>query len=210
MIRTLIADDHPVLRAGLKHILAESGDVHLVGEVADGNELMAHLATNEYDIVVLDMVMPGLCGVELIKALTTAKPFLPILVLSTHKEDLYAVRAIRAGASGYLCKDNAANCLVDAIRKVAAGGKWVTPSVVAQLTHEADDVTRHSLLSNRELEVFLLILAGKSVTEIAERLTLSVKTISTHKVRIKAKLGLASVSEWVCYALNHGLMQEQI
>ena len=211
MIRTLIADDRPILREGLKHILADCDDIALAGEAADGHEVLARLRQEAFDILLLDMQMPGKSGVELIRQIKAELPRLPILVLSTHKEDLYAVRAIKAGAAGYLCKDNAAQCLLQAIRKVAQGGVYISPAVAEQLVLEMHpakpNVTPHSLLSNREYQIFLLIAAGVGTTEIATRLNLSAKTVSTHKVRIKEKMGLANTSEFVRYAMEYGLLQ---
>ena len=210
MIRTLVADDHPILREGLKHILADCDDIVFAAEAADGFELLQMLEQQPFDVLLLDMQMPGKSGIELIKHIKTDYPRLPILVLSTHKEDMYAVRTIKSGASGYLCKDNAAQCLIQAIRKVASGGIYISPAVAEQLAMEyrpsKTDVLQHTLLSNREYQIFLLIVAGKSITEIATQINLSVKTVSTHKVRIKDKMGLANTSEFVRYAIDHGLI----
>ena len=209
MIRTLVADDHPILREGLKHILADCEDIVFAAEAADGFELLQMLEQQPFDVLLLDMQMPGKSGIELIKHIKTDYPRLPILVLSTHKEDMYAVRTIKSGAAGYLCKDNAAQCLIQAIRKVASGGIYISPAVAEQLAMEyrpsKTDVLPHTLLSNREYQIFLLIVAGKSITEIATQINLSVKTVSTHKVRIKDKMGLANTSEFVRYAIDHGL-----
>lgn len=211
MIRVLIADDHPILREGLKHILADCSDIVYAGEAADGHQVLELIGNAAFDIVLLDMQMPGKSGVELIRQIRQEQPKLPILVLSTHKEDMYAVRTIKAGASGYLCKDNAAQGLLQAIRKVASGGVYITPAVAEQLVMDMQPGNRngvlpHTLLSNREYQVFLLLVGGKSVTDIAGQLNVSVKTVSTHKVRIKEKMGLGNTSELVRYAIHHGLV----
>jgi two-component system, NarL family, invasion response regulator UvrY len=212
MIRVLIADDHPLLREGLKHILADCNDIAIAGEVGNGSDVLAKVRSETFDVVLLDMFMPGKSGIDLIRQVKSEKPKLPILVFSSHKEDIFAVRAIKAGASGYLCKDYVASSLVEALRKVARGGCYISP-VVAELMAQnfqpsSHEVTPHALLSDREYQIFLLIVAGKGLTEIAEQLNLSVKTVSTHKVRIKEKMKLDNIPEFVRYAISHGLMPE--
>lgn len=213
MIKVLVADDHPIFRAGLKHILMGSSDIAVLGEVDNGISLLSKIRGEAFDVLILDMFMPGRSGVDLIKQIKTETPKLPILVLSTHKEDIYAVRTIKAGAAGYLCKDNTASDLVTAIRKIAGGGMFISPIVAEHLAMDinspATDVEPHLLLSNREYQIFLMIVEGKGMTEIAEELNLSVKTISTHKVRIKEKMKLSNASEFVLYAIKHGLVLEK-
>lgn len=214
MIETLIVDDHDILRAGLKHILAESGDIVVAGEAGDGFEALAKLRAGRWDAMVLDMSMPGRSGVELIKQIKQEFPRLPILILSMHREDVYAVRALKAGASGYLCKDNAESQLAPAIRKVAGGGLFISAAVAERLAADmlkggkAADAPRHTLLSDREYEVFGHLVGGAGLTEIGRRLHLSVKTVSTHKTRILEKLGLGNTAELVRYAIRHGLLAE--
>lgn len=212
MIKVLIADDHPLVREGLKHILADCDDIVFAGEVDNGSDVLAKLRAEPFQVVLLDMFMPGRSGIDLIKQIKSEYPRLPILVLSSHKEDIFAVRTIKAGASGYLCKDYAASGLVDAIRKVAMGGCFISPAVAELMARDfrpvALEATPHTLLSDREYQIFLLIVAGKGLTEIAEQLNLSVKTVSTHKVRIKEKMKLENISEFVRYAINHGLMPD--
>jgi len=211
MIRVLLADDHAIVRAGLKEILAETGDITVAGEAASGQEVLALIRGDDYDVAVLDMSMPGRSGIELIRQVKDEKPKLRILVLTMHSEQQYAVRALKAGASGYLTKESAPDQLVAAIRRIAAGGAFVSPETAEQL---ALDVNRapggppHTLLSDREYQVFELIVNGKSVSDIARQLTLSVKTISTHKTRILQKMGVASQAELVRYALEHKLLGE--
>jgi DNA-binding NarL/FixJ family response regulator len=207
-----MADDHPLLREGLKHVLADCNDIEFAGEVENGFDLMNKVRSETFDVVLLDMFMPGRSGIELIKQIKSEYPKLPVLVLSTHKEDLYAVRTLKAGASGYLCKDYAATDLVTAIRKVATGGHFISPTVAELMARDLDTAAHegapHTLLSDREHQVFLLIAAGKGVGEIAEQLNLSVKTVSTHKARIKEKMKLANTAELIRYAIYHRLIPE--
>jgi DNA-binding NarL/FixJ family response regulator len=211
MIRTLIADDHDVLRAGLKYILSESGDIVVAGEAGNGPETLAKLRGGQWHALVLDLTMPGRSGIELIKQIKSEFPNLPILVLSMHKEDIYAVRALKAGASGYLCKDNAETQLADAIRKVAGSGLFIGASIAEKLARQMlsgrDAEAPHLRLTNREYEVFLLLVKGLGVTEIGRRLNLSVKTASTHKASILNKMDLANTAELIHYAIQHGLVE---
>lgn len=212
MIRILIADDHDILRAGLKHILQDSGDISVAGEACDGLETLAKLRSGAWDALVLDLSMPGRSGIDLIKQIKTECPRLPILILSMHKEDLYALRALKAGASGYLCKDNAETHLADAIRKVAGGGLFINPAVAEKLTRDMlggkTTTPPHTRLSDREYQVFFLVVRGLGVTEIGRQLNLSVKTVSTHKASILAKMGLHNTADLVRYALHHQLIDE--
>jgi two-component system invasion response regulator UvrY len=212
MIRVLMADDHPLLREGLKHILGDCHDIVFAGEVDNGFALIEKIRAEDFDVILLDMFMPGKSGIELIKQLKSERPKLPILVLSSHKEDIYAVRTLKAGASGYLCKDFAASGLVEAIRKVASGGCFISPTVAELMAHDlqspTQDVTPHTLLSDREHQVFLLIASGKGVSDIAGQLNLSVKTVSTHKTRIQEKMKLANTAELIRYAIQQGLISE--
>ena len=204
MIRVLLADDHKIVRDGLKRILAATADIEVVAEAADGDEVVRLVKAGDYDIAVVDMSMPGLSGVALIKRLREEKPKLRILVLSMHGESQYAARALKAGASGYLNKDSAAEQLVGAIRKIAAGGVHIGEAAAASLV--ASDKSPHETLSDREFEVLRLLVEGLGPTEIGERLHLSVKTVSTHKTRILEKLKLGSTAELVRYALEHKLV----
>ncbi len=206
MIRVLIADDHEIVRDGLRRILAASGDLQVAGEAADGDQALALVRANDYDVAVLDMSMPGLAGLDLIKRLKAEKPGLGLLVLSMHGEQQYAARALKAGASGYLNKDSAADQLLGALRKIAGGGVHVSDAAAAQLIRGADDGAPHARLSDREFEVLKLLAAGRSPSDIARQLHLSVKTVSTHKARVQEKLGLAGTAELVRYALEHKLL----
>lgn len=208
MIRVFLADDHVVVRAGLKQILGDAEGLTVVGEAGEGNEVLAGVRGVKPDVLLLDMSMPGRSGVELIKQIKAELPRLPILILSMHAEEQYAVRAIKAGAAGYLTKESAADLLVSAIRKVATGGAFISPSVAERLALEYGaprSETPHTGLSDREYQIFHLIVAGSTISGIAERLSLSVKTVSTHKSRILLKMGMTSTAELVHYAVEHRL-----
>jgi len=209
MIRILLADDHAMVRTGLKEILADTGDIAVTGEATNGHEVLERIRGHDYDVAVLDMSMPGRGGIELIKQVKRERPRLRILVLSMHSEQQYAVRALKAGASGYLTKDSAADQLVAAIRRIAAGGAYVSPETAERLALGAapnSEAAPHTLLSDREFQVFQMIARGVSVSEIARELSLSVKTVSTHKTRILEKMGLANQAELIRYALEHKLL----
>jgi DNA-binding NarL/FixJ family response regulator len=211
MIRVVIADDHQILREGLKQLLLATGDLEVVGEAADGYEVLQRVRDLEFDVLLLDMSMPGKSGVELIKQVKSEKPKLRILVLSMHEEHQYAVRAIRAGASGYLTKEGAAVQLTAALRKVAGGGAFITPEVAERLALDAmphTDGPLHETLSDREFQVFRLLVNGRTVSDIAEQLHLSAKTVSTHKARLMEKLQVDSNAELIHYAVRHRLSDE--
>jgi len=210
MIRVLIADDHALLRDGLRQLLAATDDIRVEAEAANGDDALALIKANDYDLAVLDMSMPGLAGIELIKRVRLEKPRLRVLILSMHGEAQYAARALRAGAAGYVTKDAASAQLVGAIRKVAAGGVHISDAAAAQLVAAqggapAGAAAPHARLSNREFEVFRLLVEGIGPTGIADRLHLSVKTVSTHKTRILEKMGMESTADLVRYAIEHKL-----
>jgi DNA-binding NarL/FixJ family response regulator len=208
VIRIVMADDHAIVREGLKRIVGEVADLQVVGEAADGTEVMQRVRELEFDVLVLDLSMPGRSGMELIKLVKAEKPRLRILVLSMHQETQYAVRAIKSGASGYLTKESAPAQLEQAIRKIAGGGAYISAEVAQQLALGAmpgSEAAPHESLSDREFQVFRMLVDGVSVTEIANRLSLSVKTVSTHKSNLMHKLGVANQSEMVRYAMKHGL-----
>lgn len=211
MIRILIADDHTILRDGLKQILSECRDMVVAGEANNGLDTLKKIRQEEWNVVVLDMSMPGKSGMELIKLIKSEKPKLPILILSMHKEDQYAVRTLKAGASGYMCKDSASAQLVSAIRKVAGGGIFISPEIAEKLAyglHPTSDAPPHNLLSDREYQVFMMLVQGKGLTEIADELNLSVKTVSTHKSRIQEKMNADNLSVLIKYAIKHNLLDE--
>jgi DNA-binding NarL/FixJ family response regulator len=203
VIRILLADDHKIVRDGLKRILGAVPDMQVAAEAASGDEALALVKAGDYDVVMIDMSMPGLSGMALIKRLKIEKPKLRILVLSMHGEQQYAARALKAGASGYLSKDSAAEMLVGALRKIAAGGVHITEAAAASLV--SAERAPHEALSDREFEVLRLLVEGLGPTDIGEKLHLSVKTVSTHKTRILEKLGLRSTAELVRYALDNKL-----
>jgi len=204
LIRVLIADDHKIVRDGLKRILSAHGEVDVTGEAADGDQALALVKAHEYDLAMVDMSLPGLSGIDLIKRLKLEKPKLRILVLSMHGERQYAARALKAGASGYLNKDSAAELLVGAIRKIAAGGVHIGDAAAASLI--SADKAPHEALSDREFEVLRLLVEGLGPTDIGDKLHLSVKTVSTHKTRILEKLNVGSTAALVRYALDHKLI----
>jgi DNA-binding NarL/FixJ family response regulator len=209
MTRIILADDHTIVREGLKQLLAAAAGIEVIGEAKNGHEVMACVRETDFDLLLLDMSMPGKSGLELIKQIRTEKPKLRILVLSMHEEPQYAVRAIKAGASGYLTKDSASSLLVSAVRKVAAGGAFISTEVAEQLALDAMPGTEgppHRSLSDREFQVFQLLVSGKSVTEIGTALNISVKTVSTHKAHLMQKMGITNQSALIRYAINHGLL----
>jgi DNA-binding NarL/FixJ family response regulator len=211
MIRIVIADDHAIVREGLKRIVGAAADLQMLDEAADGSEVMRVVREKDFDVLVLDLSMPGRSGMELIKLVKAEKPKLRILVLSMHQELQYAVRAIKSGASGYLTKESAPAQLEQAIRQIAAGGAYVTAEVAQQLALGAmpgSQASAHESLSDREFQVFRLLAAGVSVTDIAARLKLSAKTVSTHKANLMHKMALANQSDLIRYALRHGLTDE--
>jgi two-component system invasion response regulator UvrY len=205
MIRVLLVDDHSIVRDGLKRILAATPDLEVAGEAASGEAALALVKANDYDLAMLDLSMPGLSGVDLIKRLKLEKPRLRILVLSMHGEQQYAARALKAGASGYLNKDSASELLLGAVRKIAAGGVHIGEAAAASLL-QSGSKPAHETLSDREFEVLRLLVDGLGPTEIGERLHLSVKTVSTHKTRILEKLNVKSTAELVRYAIENRLL----
>jgi len=211
MIRIVIADDHTIVREGLKQVLSAAPDLAVVGEAQNGNEVLQRVREMDFEVLLLDMSMPGKSGTELIRQVHSEKPKVRILVLSMHQEEQYAVRAIKAGASGYLTKESASAQLVSAIRKVGAGGAFISSAVAEELALGAmpqSEGPPHSLLSDREFQVLRMLASGQSVTEIAEELHLSVKTVSTHKARMMQKLGVSSPAELIRYAMAHRLVDD--
>ncbi|MFA6231235.1 MAG: response regulator transcription factor [Rhodanobacter sp.] len=208
-VQILVADDHGVIRNGLKKILDDTPDLEFAGEACDGRSLLEKVRERHWDMLILDLSMPGRNGLELIKLVNEAQPPLPILIFSMHQEEQYAVRALRAGASGYLTKEFDGDLLLSAIRKVASGGVYVSAKVAELL---ASDVSRpqhappHTLLSNREYEVFSRLVRGISLTAIAFEFSLSIKTVSTHKSHLLEKMGMSNQTDLVRYAINNGLI----
>jgi two-component system, NarL family, invasion response regulator UvrY len=210
MLKILIADDHPVFRRGLKQIIEETADLVVAAEAANGREALLNARTGDYDVVLLDITMPIRDGLDVLSQLKHERPTLPVLILSMHPEEQYAVRALRAGASGYLTKESAPEELVAAIRKVSAGGKYVSASLaerLASIVLEEGEVLPHETLSGREYQIMCLIASGKTVSEAARELALSVKTVSTYRTRILEKLKLKSTAELIRYATKNELVE---
>ena len=209
MIKILIADDHTMFREGLKHILAEYPDLVVADEANNGQEVLDKIWKNDYDMVLLDITMPGMTGLEALKQLKNDKPKLPVLILSMHPEEQYAVRVLRAGASGYLTKESAPDELITAIRKISQGRKYITPSLAERLASEFEaDSERplHDILSDREYQVLRMIAAGKTVKHIAKELSLSIKTVSTYRTRIMEKMKMKTNAEVMHYVIKHQLL----
>ena len=210
MIRIVIADDHAIVREGLKRIVSSIADMEVAGEAGNGTEVMQRVRELAFDVLVLDLSMPGRSGMELIKLVRAERPQLRILVLSMHQELQYAVRAIKNGASGYLTKESAPAQLEQALRKVASGGAFISAEVAEQLALGAmpgSEAVPHESLSNREFEVLQLLVAGVSLTDIGTKLNLSVKTVSTHKTNLMQKMGLQNQNDLIRYAIKHGLAE---
>ncbi len=209
MIRILIADDHAIVRKGLKQIISETQDMVVADEAGDGQEVLNKVRKNGFDMVLLDISMPGRTGLDILRELRAEKPKMPILVLSMYPEEQYAVRVLRAGASGYLTKESAPDELIAAIRRVSLGKKYITPSLAERLALDLDvdsEKPLHETLSDREYQVLCLIASGKTVGEIAEKLSLSAKTISTYRARILEKMNMKNNAELTHYALQHKLV----
>ena len=205
----LIADDHAIIRDGLKKILADTQDLIVAGEARDGNAALEKVRERDWSMMVMDLSMPGRHGIELIQLVKAERPKLPILIFSMHPEEQFAVRAIRAGASGYLSKESDSDLLLPAIRKVAAGGMFISPKVAELLATDVShrfDGPVHTLLTNREFEVFSDIVRGVSLTDIAAKLTLSIKTVSTHKSNILTKMNMVSTVDLFRYAVENDLL----
>ncbi len=209
MINILVADDHAVVRQGVKQILADVSDMAVKDESQNGSETLEKVLQNDYDVVLLDISMPGRSGLEVLEDIKNQRPKLAVLILSMHPEEQYAVRALRAGASGYLTKASAPHELIGAIRKVAGGGKYVTSSLAEKLADEMEIDTEklpHERLSNREHQVMLMLAGGKSVSDLADELCLSVKTISTYRTRVMSKMGMKKNAELTLYAVHNKLI----
>jgi DNA-binding NarL/FixJ family response regulator len=207
----VLADDHQILREGLVRLLAADADIEIVAEASNGHEVLDALRRHPVDVLVTDLSMPGMPVMDLIRRVKSEFPEVAVLVLTMHAEEQYALRAFRSGANGYLTKDSAGEQLVSAIRKVASGGVYVTPALAEHLAiglRGAQGGARHEQLSNREFEVYRLIVSGKRLTDIADELHLSIKTISTHKARIMEKLGVDSTASLVRYGMEHRLFDE--
>ena len=210
MLRILLCDDHPILREGLKKILLAQPDIKVVEEAGSGSELLQKSSASRFDVIILDITLPDTNGLEVLKNLQASGQKTGVLVLSMHPEEQYATRALKAGASGYLQKESAPGELVSAVRKIARGGKYVTPSLAERLAGELvgpGDRAPHELLSDREYQVLCLLASGKGIKEIALELTLSAPTVATYRSRVMTKLSLGSTVDLVRYALEHRLVE---
>ncbi len=210
MIRVLIAEDHTLVREGIKQLLGLASDIEVVGEASTGDMLLDLLRRQPCNLVLLDMTMPGPHGIEMIKRIAAMNPAPRILVLTMHNETQIASRALKAGASGFATKDSEPAMLLSAIRKVASGGRYIDPAIADRMVFEiglGDSRPPHETLSEREFQIFELLVSGLSVTDIAERLNISAKTVSTHKIRLMQKLATDSTADLVKYALERQLFQ---
>lgn len=209
MINILIADDHSIVREGLKQIVTQSPEMAVMGEAINGQQVLELVHKKDYDLILLDIAMPGRGGIDTLKQLKILKPKIPILILSMYPEEQYAIRAIKAGASGYLTKESAPDELIGAIKKVALGGKYVSPTLAEKLVEELGSDTEqndHTILSDREYQVMIMIASGRTVREIGDELSLSVKTISTNRTRALKKMGMKNNAEFTYYAVKKGLV----
>lgn len=211
MIRILVVDDHALIRKGMKQILEDTRDMQVTGEAETGTQAIKMARKNEHDLMLLDITLPDRNGIDVLKQLRVECPNLPILILSMHPEDQYAVRAIRAGAMGYLNKQSAPSQLVNAIRQVASGKKYISSALAEQLANDlAKDQQQevsHHILSNREYQTLCLMAAGKSLSEMADIMSLSAKTVSVYRARMLEKMKLKNNAEAVRYAINNHLVE---
>lgn len=210
MIKVLIADDHALFRDGLKRIINETDDIDVVAEAIDGKDILKKAKECDWDIALLDINLPDINGLDILKRILSANAASRVLVLSMYPEEEYAIRAIRSGASGYLTKDSPTDQLISVIRRLAKGGKYVNPELAEKLlfnpTSDSESLT-HTSFSDREFHVFKLIVAGESLTSIANKLSLSVKTVSTYRSRILEKMNMKNNAQLVKYAIQHRLVE---
>ena len=209
MINIIIVDDHPIVRQGLKQILSEEPDMAVFGEAQNSQEVLDLIRKQDWDIVVLDISMPGRGGLDVLKEIKHVRPKLPVLILSVHPEDQYAMRALKAGASGYLTKESAPEALVRAIRKILRGGKYVSPALAEKLAFHLEAETErplHEILSDREYQVMLMIASGKTTNAIAEEMALSAKTVSTYRARILEKMKMNTAADLTYYVIKNNLL----
>ena len=209
MIKILVADDHPVVRKGLVQIIAETPDMMVAGEASTGPDVLDRARHGDWNVILLDITLPGMSGLEVLKQIKSEFPKLPVLMLSVHPEDQYAKRVLKAGAAGYLTKESAPDQLIGAIRRVSSGGLYISPTMAERLAYDlAADSERplHEALSDREYQVLRLIASGRTAREIASELSLSVKTVSTYRSRVLEKMGLKNNAELTHYAINNKLV----
>lgn len=208
MIRLLIADDHAVVRKGLRHILANAGDIQVVDEAAGGAEVLNFVSEKSYDLVLLDISMPGRNGLDILRQIKLLKPKLPVLMLSMHADEDYALRSYKGGASGYLMKDSPPEEILIAIRKVARGGRYLNVALAEKMPfwESSSEEPLHGRLSDREFQVMCMLAAGKTTREIAEELSLSMQTVSTYKARILEKMNMPTLANVIRYAIEKKLI----
>jgi two-component system, NarL family, invasion response regulator UvrY len=209
VIKVFIADDHAVVREGIKHIFSEAPEIHVAGEASNGQEVLETIWEKNYDLLLLDIAMPGRDGLEVLKEVKMQKPKLPVLILSMFPEEQYALRALKSGASGYLTKDSIPNELLKAVRKVLRGGIYISSSFSEKLlTDLSSDIKKplHEMLSDREFQIMRMIAKGKTINEIADELSLSAKTVYTYRARILDKMGMKNNMELTHYVTKYGLI----
>ncbi|HEX4958757.1 MAG TPA: response regulator transcription factor [Lacibacter sp.] len=206
--RIIVADDHAFVRMGIVQILKDEFPSSVIQEAKDGTELLQLVLEHNWDLVISDLDMPGKTGLEVLEQLKLNKPSTPVIILSIYAEELYAVRAMKAGASAYLNKSTAPYELIKAIERIRLGRKYITEELAEKLLNLDDHKTAHEKLTNREMEIFKMLASGKSVSQIADTLSLALTTVSTHRSHILEKLGLSSNADLVRYALSHGLLSD--
>jgi two-component system invasion response regulator UvrY len=209
MIEILVADDHTIVRQGLREILDKEPDLHVKDEAANGSEVLEKISRQHFDVIILDITMPGRSGIEILKEIKSRRKNSAVLILSMYSEEEYAIRAFKSGAAGYLSKKYAISELIEAIRKVAAGGKYISENVAHELAFRIDRYSQkapHEILSDREFEVLCLIGSGKSVSEIARELSLSISSVSTYRSHIKEKMKLKNNMEMIHYVIKNDLI----
>jgi DNA-binding NarL/FixJ family response regulator len=209
MIKVLVVDDHPIVRQGLKQVISEESDMAVFGEAQNSQEVLELIYKQDWDVIVLDITLPGRGGLDVLKEIKHERPNLPVLILSMHPEDQYAVRALKAGAAGYMTKESAPQELIQAIRHIFRGGKYVSLALAERLAFHLENETRkpiHETLSDREYQVMLMIASGKTTNEIAGEMSLSIKTISTYRGRIMEKMRMKSNVDLASYVIRNRLI----
>jgi two-component system, NarL family, invasion response regulator UvrY len=212
MIKIIIADDHAIVRKGLRQILSETSDMFVAAEASSGEEALKRISERKYDMVLLDISLTGKSGLDILRQMKREKPKLPVVMLSVHTEEQYAIRAFKAGASGYLTKESAPEELISALRKISRGGKYVTSALAEKMAFAITAIKReklpHERLSDREYEVMCMIASGKTINQIAKKLSLSGSAVSTYRARILEKMKMSSTSDIIRYVVRHGLLVE--
>ncbi len=208
MKKILLADDHSFIRLGLIQILKDEYPAAEIKEVSDGSSLVKEVTLADWDLIISDLDMPGQSGLQALEQIKLIKPHIPVLILSIYAEDLYAIRSLKAGASGYLNKNTAPYELINAINRILQGKKYITPEIAEKLLFGTTDKAPHEILSNREFEIFKMLASGKTITQIAEALSVALTTVSTHRSRIMEKLGQSTNSDLTRYAISHNIISD--